>query len=226
MRFRSYSVALRRRHDKGKPDASPGRKATGPSRAAELPNVEVTRPTSGPSSEERRGASVPPRTEGLLVGLGTLRSSTCPPARDRPSCRSRGGLSSPEVASDALAREPRIPPMSKSTKKPAERAASRETRRQRTPLRACSAPGRNHERTRVRRLAGVSRAVACGVGEHRCRWKEERSPHRFGESGRGIHSQGVVRTVRDGDPSSTVAPRSGASGLWTDRKGVGPGFAL
>jgi len=63
LRFPGYSVALQRRHDKGKPDASPGRKATGPSRAAEFPNVD--RPTqwdrrprsaAGPSK-------VPPRTE-------------------------------------------------------------------------------------------------------------------------------------------------------------------
>lgn len=55
LRFPGYLSPLLRRHDKGNPGASLARKATGPTRAAEPPNV-TSRPTSGPSSEERRGA--------------------------------------------------------------------------------------------------------------------------------------------------------------------------
>ena len=67
LRFRSYLSPLPRRHDKGNPGASLARKATGPTRAAGPPNV-TSRPTSGPSSEERRGALTGFASDGRTVG--------------------------------------------------------------------------------------------------------------------------------------------------------------
>lgn len=82
MQFPGYPVGLQRRHDKGKPDASPGRKATGPSRAAELPNVDR------PTLRDRRPrsaaepATVSPRTEDRGSD-GNNRSSSALPDRGR-----------------------------------------------------------------------------------------------------------------------------------------------
>lgn len=82
MQLPGYPGGLQRRHDKGKPDASPGRKATGPSRAAELPNVDR------PTLRDRRPrsaaepATVPPRTENRGSD-GNHRSSSALPDRGR-----------------------------------------------------------------------------------------------------------------------------------------------
>lgn len=67
LRFRRYLSPLSRRHDKGDPGASLARKATGPMWAAEPPNV-TSRPTSGPSSEERRGTFTGFASDGRTVG--------------------------------------------------------------------------------------------------------------------------------------------------------------
>ena len=226
MGFPSYPVLLRRRHDKGKPDESPGRKATGPSRAAELPNVEEARPTLGPSSEERRGASAPPRTNGRLVGLGTFRSSTCPPARDRP-CADPGAAFSPEAVRMHLqpSKEQRNHSMKK-TRNNAQTAISRSSAVVPVAPDVVLDRGGNHEETRACwHLASAHRAAVRGVGEPRARWKEERNLGCCGDCTRWILRQGDVRTAKVGELSPLHAPRSRALALGRIARGFGSRFA-
>lgn len=65
LQFPAYSLGLQRRHDNGKPGASLGRKATGPLRVAELPNVDHR-----PFGSVVRGA--PRNPHRFRLGLGTV----------------------------------------------------------------------------------------------------------------------------------------------------------
>lgn len=217
LRVRSYLSALRRRHDKGNPGASLVRKATGPSRAAELPKV-TSRSTSSPSSEERRGTLT-----GFRLGWkdcwseGTFRSS---PAL-RPGSghgRARAGLLPPrrarvfrEPSEDphaTLPRQPGFEALRVPQHAPAPRSAWAPIRSRRehgpsAPLRwrrvrpapippeessPCGGSG-NHEGARALSPPRRRRARVGprAVGERRATQKEDGRSCRHGDGVHGVH---------------------------------------
>ncbi len=118
LRFPGYLSPLLRRHDKGNPGASLARKATGPTRAAEPSNV-TSRPTSGPSSEERRGALTGFASDRRTVGqrersVPHLPSSLGPAtAGPRLAFAGRGELVCPRPPSEDSMRHPLVTQASK-----------------------------------------------------------------------------------------------------------------
>ncbi len=213
-----YPVGLQRRHDKGKPDASPGRKATGPSRAAELPNVDR------PTLRDRRPrsaaepATVSPRTEDR----GSDQEQPfliCPPDRGRfrPAPgrfppRRGGARTGPARSSSSHAS---YRPHAASTAPPPGAGQRCVTGLLRL------GPPRIHGTLAARRLrpgAALGGRRPCGDTDALC--EEERILGRRGDGVLGCRCKGVVRRREVGDPSVASAPRSGGFRR-SGRKGVG-----
>ena len=218
MQFPGYPVGLQRRHDKGKPDASPGRKATGPSRAAELPNVDR------PTLRDRRPrsaaepATVSPRTEDRGSDRNNRSSSALP---DRGRLRPAPG---------------RFPQRRGRDRQGAARSTSSHASTQRLSDSAAPPPGAGQRcvvgedpwgprriirplvARRLRPGATWAGGRTCGDTDALC--EEERIPGRRGDGELGCRVEGIVRRREVGDPSVASAPRSGGFRR-SGRKGVG-----
>ncbi len=160
MQLRSYSPPAPRWRDKGKPAARPGRKATGPLRAAGLPNV--VDPNQDLSSRGQTGfspASVGDSGSEELIPLPTCR---CPGFGLPDSGRYRPGQERIESQPPATMTHPHLAPTDHGQqRRTLERRAAGEV--------ACSVPPRAAGPASMTGVVGADSERVCSVWGPRAR---------------------------------------------------------